>query len=178
MLYEDLKYELDKECFSAKEEFLLKKSRENDIDAIYLLALLYYENGNDNEAYEWFSKAAEKGQADAIYYIGKFYEHPRGFEIVEPDDNKAIEYWLKAVELGSAKAMCELGWRYRQGWGVIEKDEEKAVKLFEGAAEQEYYDAYFWLSLCHKHGNGVEQNIEKAFEYAQKAYNALSEEMI
>lgn len=178
MLYEDLKYDLNDECFSAKEDFLLEKSCENDIDAMYLLALLYYENGNEKEAYEWFSKAAENGQPDAMYYLGNFYAHPCGFDVVENNESYAIEYWLKAVELGSAKAMCELGWRYRQGWGDIEQDEEKAVKLFEKAAEQEYYDAYFWLSLCYKHGNGVEQNIEKAFEYAQKAYNALSEEMI
>ncbi len=77
---------------------------------------------------------------------------------------------------GSARAMCELGRWYRQGDFGIEKNEEKAIELFEKAAELGYHKAFSWLSICYKNGNGVEKNIEKALEYAQEAYNALVEE--
>ena len=177
-MYEDLKYDINDECFFVKEDFLLGKSEEGDVDAMYFLAVLYYENDREEDAYEWFLKASEKGQADATYYLGNFYSHPTGFEIVESSDEKAVEYWSKAVELGSAKAMCELGWQYRQGWGVIEKNEEKAIELFEKAASLGYHKAFSWLSLCYQCGNGVEKNIEKAFEYAKKAYDALKDEII
>ena len=178
MMYEDLKYDINDECFSTKEEFLLEKAMAGDADAMYLLGVLYFEGDQEQDAYDWFLKASEKGQADATYYLGNFYSHPMGFDVVEPSDEKAVEYWLKAVDLGSTKAMCELGWQYRQGWCNIEKNEKKAIELFEKAAELGYHKAFSWLSICYKCGNGVEKNLEKALEYAQKAYDALTEEII
>ena len=177
MIYEDLKYDMEEELFYSKEDFLTRKAKKGNADAMYLLGVLYFEGDQPEEAYSWFTKAAKKGQPDATYYLGNFYGHPKGFDLVEPNEQTMIEYWSKAADLGSPLAMCELGRRYRQGWG-IEKNEAKAIELFEKAAELGYHEAFFWLSKCYKNGGGVEQNIEKAFEYAQKAYDALSEEMI
>ena len=129
MIYEDLKYDIIDRCFSTKEAFLLEEATARDVDAMYLLGILYFESDEERkqDSYNWFLRASEQGQADATYYLGNFYAYPFGFGVVKASDTKAIEYWSKAIELGSAKAMCELGWRYRQGWNSIEKNEEKAV---------------------------------------------------
>lgn len=177
-MYEELKEDLYESCFCEKEDFLLDRAHDGDIDAMYVLATLYYEDGQSNSAYEWFYKAAEQGQADATYYLGIFYWHPTGLGVVDPNNAKAIEYYLKAAELGSAMAMCELGWQYRQGTEAVEKNEAKALELFEQAAELGYHKAFSWLAKCYKFGNGVEVNLEKSLEYAEKAYDALNEEYL
>lgn len=175
-MYEELKEGMYENSFCMKEDYLLEKANGGDIDAMYVLATLYYEDDQMFSAYEWFCKAAEQGQADATYYIGIFYWHPTGLDVVKPSNEKAIEYYLKAAELGSAKAMCELGWQYWQGTEAIEQNIEKALELFERAANLGYHKAFSWLSKCYKYGNGVNINIEKSLEYAQKAYDALNEE--
>lgn len=175
-MYEELKEGMYENSFCMKEDYLLEEANGGNIDAMYMLAVLYFEDCQMDSAYKWFSKAAEQGQPDATYYVGNFYYRPDGFDIVEPSEVKANEYYLKASELGSAKAMCELGWQYRQGTALIERNEAKAVEFFERAAELGYHEAFFWLANCYKYGNGVETNLEKSFEYLQKAYEALREE--
>ena len=73
-------------------------------------------------------QSRKKGQPDATYYLGNFYGHPMGFDVVEPSDEKKLDYWSKAIELGSARAMCELGRWYRQGGLGIEKKRSNSLK--------------------------------------------------
>jgi TPR repeat protein len=175
-MYEELKEGLYENSFCMKEDYLISEANSGNIDAMYLLGSLYYDDYQMDNAYKWFCKAAEQGQPDATYYIGNFYWHPDGWGVVESNEEKANEYYSKAAELGSAKAMCMLGWQYRQGTETIEINEAKAIELFEKAAKSGYHEAFSWLAKCYKHGNGVEKNIEKAYEYAEKAYEALNEE--
>lgn len=46
---------------------------------------------------------------------------------------------------------------------------EEAVKLYRQAAEMGYAPAQCGLARCYRHGYGVEENIEKAFEWYRKA---------
>ncbi|MBQ8790289.1 MAG: sel1 repeat family protein [Ruminiclostridium sp.] len=172
-MYEELQEGMYENSFCMKEDYLLEEANSDNVDAMYMLAVLYFEDCQMNSAYKWFCKAAEKGQADAIYYIGNFYWHPDGWDLVEPSNEKAIEYYTKAAELGSAKAMSELGKQYLQGTVAVEKDEVKAFELFQKAAKLGESEGYYWLAMCYKYGSGVEKDFEKAFNYAIKAYNAI-----
>ena len=178
-MYEDLMYELVDASFEVKEEYLLERAKDGDMDAAYLLAKLYFESDYEpGNAFEWFLTAAESDHPDATYYLGNFYNHPSGFDVVEPSEENAISYWSKAVELGSPLGMDELGWRYMQdGWGV-EKDEAKGRELLEKASDLGYHKSLSRLSNCYKNGIGVEKSVKKALEYAEKAYEALLEEII
>ena len=51
----------------------------------------------------------------------------------------------------------------------IEKDDQKAVKWYQKAAEQGHTDAQYNLALCYKNGIGVEKDEQKAVEWYQKA---------
>lgn len=175
-MYEELKEGMYENSFCMKEDYLLEEANNGDINAMYLLAVLYFDDDQMSSAYKWFCKAAENGQADATYYIGNFYWHPTGYNIVEPSDEKAVEYYLKAVELGSPYAMCEMGKWYRQGTVAVEKNTEKALELFEKAAELGEPRAFKELAHCYEYGMGVEKDLQKALQYAKDAYQALIEE--
>ncbi|MDY2735372.1 tetratricopeptide repeat protein, partial [Intestinibacter sp.] len=54
---------------------------------------------------EWYTKAAEKGNAWAQDNLGSFYEYGKG---VEKDINKAIEWYTKAASKGNKHANTRL----------------------------------------------------------------------
>ncbi len=162
-MYKELEDDLFEKMFNLREEHLLEKANSGNADAMYLLAKLYYAEAQNEDAFPWFCKAAEAGNADAICYMGIF----------ENNKEKALTYYLKAIEMGSAMAMSALGQKYLQGLFPVEKDEEKAFDLFKKAAELGNSEGYYWLAMCYRDGSGVEKDFEKAFNYAIKAYNAI-----
>ncbi|MDE7252967.1 MAG: hypothetical protein K2O32_08505 [Acetatifactor sp.] len=58
-------------------------------------------NGEVEEAYKWYRKAAEQGYTEAQYTIGTFYENGT---CVEQDYGKALEWYGKAMEQGNESA--------------------------------------------------------------------------
>jgi len=89
-----------------------------------------------------------------------------------PEDPEEIErdsqHWKKAAERGDVTAQFNLGWCYRNGYGV-EQDNMKAFEWYAKAAARGHADAQFNLALCFKHGRGVHQNSPKAAEWCQKS---------
>ena len=55
------------------------------------------------KALEWYTKAAEQGDATAQYNLGACYEYGEG---VEQDMEKAVELYRKAAEQGDADAVA------------------------------------------------------------------------
>ena len=54
---------------------------------------------------EWYEKAADNGDATAIYALGTFYENGYG---VAQDPAKARELYQKAADMGDADAIAAL----------------------------------------------------------------------
>lgn len=67
------------------------------------------------EAKNWFSKAAEQGQAKAQFNLGVLYFNGQG---VKQDYFKAAEWHQKAAEQGYADAQYNLAKIYYLGKGV------------------------------------------------------------
>jgi TPR repeat protein len=84
------------------------------------------------EVEEWYRLAAERGRAEAQYYLGIFYA--RGFGVPQ-SYTKAVDYFTLAAEGGSTEAQLILGSMYRIGYLVGQSDEE-AAKWYSLAAEQ------------------------------------------
>ena len=80
---------------------------------------------------------AEKGNAEAQYWLGVFYLHGRG---VPQDHARAAEWYRKSAERGNADAQNDLGVLYSQGKGV-HKDDIEAAKWFRRAADQGHAEA-------------------------------------
>lgn len=78
-----------------------------------------------SKAFEWFKKAAEQGNAEAQFFLGRSYFEGSG---VEEDPQKAMEWLEKAAEQGNADAQNKLGeWNIRAG-----VETRKAFELFKG----------------------------------------------
>ena len=64
--------------------------------------------------------------------------------------------------------LTDLGILYEYGVGV-KRDYERAVKLYQRAAEQQYPPAILSLGICYRDGRGVQQDFKQAFNYFLKA---------
>lgn len=88
---------------------------------------------NKEEAYRWYEKAAEMGDASAQYLFGD--EIMRYGYHSTNGDKKAIELFKKSAEQGNRDAQRELGEVFYYGKGVA-KDYNEALKWYKMAATQ------------------------------------------
>ena len=97
----------------------------------------YYWSDTNDENYDlaakYYEKAAELGQIQAIYMLGRCYFKGSG---VQQNEKKAIEFLSRASYLGNSDAMELLGDGYLNG-NVLEKDESKGLELLYQAAKFE-----------------------------------------
>lgn len=123
------------------EEHTDVKLSNNDIASCLWIANTYFiGNGVEQDyvkAVEWYTKAAEQGNADAQNMLGYCYSLGNGVAI---NLYKAYEWVKKAAEQGHADAQYNLGDCYYNGKGVTQNYNE-AVKWYRNAAEQGHEDA-------------------------------------
>jgi TPR repeat protein len=102
--------------------------------AMRLLANFLNDDGYPALAKPWYCKAAEKGDADAMFCLGGLFFHDQG--------EVALEWFRKAAEKGHLKAMFNLG--------VILSDQGDAAgakECFRKAAEEGDTDAMVHLGI-------------------------------
>ena len=122
-----------------------------DPDIYFMVGLVYLENEADPEyfkkAYNWFTKAAELGNNDAQYYVG------RRLLLVGFGDKQDKQNGIKWLMLSSAQhnadAQYLLGQAYRSGLGVA-KDPEKMVAQFQQAAHNGSTKAKLQLGMFYE----------------------------
>ena len=88
------------------------------------------------EAAQWYRKAAELGDTQAMCRLAEFYAFGLG---VKMDLTEAARWLRKAAELGDAEAQFLLGEFYAKGLGV-EKDLTEAVKWYQKSTDHEHTD--------------------------------------
>jgi len=98
---------------------------------------LLYESGqgvtrDHAKAREWYEKAANEGDTNAMTSLGLLYENGQG---VTRDYAKAREWYEKAVAKGNTNAIVNLGLLYENGQGVT-RDYAKAREWYEKAADK------------------------------------------
>jgi TPR repeat protein len=120
-----------------------------------------------------FTRLAEKGNADAQFYLGFMYRNGEGVPNedsedslviygVPYDDETAFKWYTLAAEQGHSDAQVAVGYMYRSGLGVpqgpVEHHYETAIKWFTLAAEQGDVVAQFNLGQIYGDGEGVPQD--------------------
>ncbi len=170
---------------------------EDDASIISLIGLNFMEGcsveQNNARAKELFEQGAKLGKKSAIKYLADIYS-----SVDFQDQEKAIALYRQAAGLGNADAMLTLAEMYEQG-EKVEKNEEKAHQLYiqaayekfkkgmkfikkygygerprELATEALYFDhakAIFNFGTMCAHGEGVEQNYDRARELYELAAN-------
>ena len=115
------------------------------------------------KAFEWFTKAADKGNTAAMIYWGDIYRY--GWFGVAEDRAKGREWYLKAADKGNVKALSYIAHSY-----LGEKNYVKAREWFIKAADRGYVKSMKELGNMYKEGrDGIEKDIYKAREWYLKA---------
>ena len=113
-----------------------------------------------------FRTAAEKGDAEAQFYLGACYANGLG---VPQDDKQAVDWYRKAAIQGHAKAQFNLGVRYMEGKGVPQ-DDKQAADWFRKAALQGNAEAQNNLGVFYENGRGgLSQDDKQAVDWFRKA---------
>jgi len=148
-----------------------KTANQEDGKAEYELGEKYFEGKgvpqDYAEAAEWYQKAAEIGNPNAQYKLGRMYQGYGG-EGIHTDIKKAFKWYHIAAKRGLAEAQDYLGLMYYSGIGVP-KDYAEAAKWFRKAAEQGNVNSQFYLGAIYGYGQGVPQDYTEAAEWYRKA---------
>lgn len=109
---------------------LFEKANAGDIKAQIKLAEWFHTQPHYDyeEAYVWYTKAAEQGHAEAQYITGKHVK----------ETQRAVLWFTKAAEQGHAGAQYELARCYERGGNGVPKNEQEAAKWYALAAKQGY----------------------------------------
>jgi hypothetical protein len=95
---------------------------------------------NPEKAFAMFTEAADKGDPEAMFELGKLYEKGIG---TNQDVAKAVTLYQQSAELGFADAINDLGFLYYQGAIGQKPDKKKAIELFLKAADLRHPQAMF-----------------------------------
>ena len=136
---------------------------------------LYYRLGSMNmtgtgtevdleKARYYFEKAAELGNVDALYGLGKLYLKP---EFPDYDPVKAVEYLEESAAKGNAFAKYQLGKLLCQG-ELVPKDIARGLPLLEELAENGITFASYIAGKIYLKEEGW-QDIKKAILYFRQA---------
>ena len=124
-----------------------------------------YIDQDDTKRFDYYMKAADAGDADAMHEVGVMYGDGVG---TEPSFEIASEWIQKSADCGDTEAMNDLGFLYFNGYGV-EQDPSIAMDYYTKAADLGNTEAMENIANAYLYGNGVEQDLELAVEWYQKA---------
>lgn len=111
-----------------------------------------------------FSKSADMGNSDAMYFLGEIYFQGIG---VGQDFEKAGEYLKKACESGNKSAMSIYGKMLFMGDGVPQNYDESAMYFYTLAEDDG--EASYILGVMSNLGMGVPRSAKRAEKYIANA---------
>lgn len=163
--------------YSKAVEYYEKAVDLNDPEAQLNLALMY-NNGegvqiDKKKAFELFSRSAKYGNPVAQFNLAKMYKSGiNGF--IEKDIDASIRMYQKAAIQGLAEAQFDLALIYLNGDVNVPVNKERAIQLFEKAADQDYEEAKLYLDrLFSKSGDEKEFQIERVFKTVDKKIESI-----
>ena len=86
----------------------------------------------------------------------------------EKNYTEAVEWYRKSAEQGDAGGQANLGYMYRNGYGVT-KDDAEAVKWYRKSAEQGNVVGQRNLGVVYENGYGVTKDYDEALKWYRKA---------
>lgn len=129
-----------------------------DVTSLKFLAQSYLTgNGvktNFSKSIELYTKAAELGDAQAIFRLGVFYNQGFPSEFIK-DDVQAVQRY-KALENEYPTAMFRLANMYVKGSGGLEKNYKEAAKLYRKAIEEGINSPIPYLVVLLRHDKSLE----------------------
>lgn len=120
---------------------------------------------DDAEAIKWYEKAIEQNYSLSLYALGLCY---RNGNVVDVDYEKSLELIKRAADNNYSQAMAELGRMYILG-EYVDFDSELGYYYAKASADLDNKYGYYYTGVCYENGIGVNENIELALDYYEKA---------
>ena len=134
------------------------------------IMLLNGEHGSPDAAsgLQRLEEAFHEGYLNAGNHLSDIY-----FEGKYVDKNVELGHqWLRKVaDCGDERSMAILG-HYLITGSHGKQDRETGLKLMKQAIASQFLPAYLWLGTLYKKGNGVEQDVKKAFDLFREGIQA------
>ena len=167
--YDDAMLAFENQDYSAALNIVLPLAQKNDVEAMTLLGRVYDEGFNKaKEAFSWFKKAAELGNAQAQVELAELYDAGEGGP---QDTEQAVIWYEKAAQQEHEEAQLALGLHYLEDL----EDSDTAIEYFGKAAEQGNATAQYRLGLLYLGDTGVPTNNLKAWVYFSLAADKVTE---
>ena len=145
-------------------EQTMKRIEVNDPVAMCQMGTKRYHEGDHNSAFEYLSKAAALGDADANFQLSLM--HAEG-EVVEKDEKKALHHAEQAAIGGHPIARHNLGWTEEQNRRL-----DRALKHYIIAAKLGYEDSLKFAKNLYKAGHVSKEDFSAALRGYQIAIEA------
>lgn len=120
----------------------------------------------EKQGLEWLIKAAEQGDKDGQYRLGRYYQEKKELY-------KAFKCFVQAAEQGHVEAQYETALACGKGHGT-KIDTDACIRYMRLAAEGDNWQAQFHLSEFYKNGVGVEENAKLAAYWAARSEENLA----
>jgi len=98
-------------------------------------------------ASEYYRRAAQKGNASAMFCLGKLYWTGKG---VKQDYAESVRWFKAAAKAGNVEAMVMLGWVYYRGLGngkIVSPSLRKSRKYYQMAVDNGDDRSFYWLGV-------------------------------
>ena len=120
-----------------------------------------------DEAAELYQKAADEGDAYAMWRLSNAYDNGDG---VDWDEAKALELLKRSAQAGCEEAKCDLAIAYMFDWYNIGKDEEKGKEMLEELIKHTKNSMVLsrYADLLFFGGGPYEEDQEKAMRILKK----------
>jgi TPR repeat protein len=130
----------------------------------------FYARGNGiqpdlRESAEWYRRAAELGDVQAQFIIGRLSMTGDGVPV---NERESAKWFLCAAQQGNAAAAHNIAVYYAEGTG-IEQDLDRAIVWFEKAAAAGVLAAQVQLGKLYAAGRGVRRDLARATELLHDA---------
>ena len=142
-------------------------ARQGDARAEAWMGLISAQAGRREEAKEWYHRAAEKGNLQAIRHLARAYQYD------EKNYEEADRWLRRGAELGDQDMQISLAWRYLHGRGVP-KDEREAFRWYLAATRSFSSYAYLATAEMYAAGQGTERDPVEAYAQLEIALKVLT----
>lgn len=117
------------------------------------------------EAWKWYGLAAQEGDLEAEYNIGRLYRDGIGTK----QNFVESAYWFrKAARNGHVTAMLNIARQFEEGKGVLQDYTIAAENYWKAADRGNAEAAYRYAEMC-RDGIGVKADKAKAYKWFEKA---------
>lgn len=125
--------------------------------AVFLLLSVTSLVVSSEQSYPELLKLARDGDASAQYEVAEIYYQGEG---VKRNYQEAFNWYEKAAKQNHAEAQHQMGYFYKHGLDVVEKDDKRAFEWYLEAAEGGHIPAQTQVAIMYSLGIGVKKNKE------------------